>query len=350
MSIAALAPALFPQYLDENTLPYSGGSLTYSQSGNDTPKNVYADNALTISIGNVITLNTAGRPTSNGTVLTHIFFAFGSYRVKLKDSDGNTIWTVDGVTDLAYLATLTILPDVQITFVTGTQNDFVLEGDSYATQVLRCYNASDVTFSGFAPTALTDGQRLTVLAMGAGNVNLVHNATSSPSYRLTNLLTATNTYLVGGSGCAEFVYDGSANRWKMVSYGMGGFKIYTSTWTAAVGTPAIGDGTLTGRYSVVGRSVTVSLILTVGSTTTFGTGAWQFTLPMAAEDQNTGQVGNAMITDAGTGLFRYTPIMIDFTHIALHAGDGTNNYAGSALPMTWAAGDYFVTSFTYSSS
>jgi hypothetical protein len=62
----------------------------------------------------------------------------------------------------------------------------------------------------------------------------------------------------------------------------GAWTDYTPTWTAETGgTPAVNNGSLTGRYLKVGRSVDFLIKLVVGSTTTFGSANanWAFGLP-----------------------------------------------------------------------
>lgn len=53
------------------------------------------------------------------------------------------------------------------------------------------------------------------------------------------------------------------------------------TWTAFAGSPSVGNGTLTGRYKKIGKTVHWEIQLIAGSTTTFGTGgtSFQFTIP-----------------------------------------------------------------------
>ena len=57
---------------------------------------------------------------------------------------------------------------------------------------------------------------------------------------------------------------------------------YTPTWTAVTTNPVIGNGNLTGRYTIVGKTVTCRIELKAGSTTTFGSGVWRFSLPFTA--------------------------------------------------------------------
>jgi hypothetical protein len=57
---------------------------------------------------------------------------------------------------------------------------------------------------------------------------------------------------------------------------------YTPQWTAASVNPALGDGTITGQYKVIGKTCFVRGRLVMGTTTTYGTGAWYFQLPFTA--------------------------------------------------------------------
>lgn len=53
------------------------------------------------------------------------------------------------------------------------------------------------------------------------------------------------------------------------------------TWTASAGTPALGNGSLTGRYRRIGKTLQFQFRLVAGSTTTFGTAGaiFFFTVP-----------------------------------------------------------------------
>ncbi len=58
---------------------------------------------------------------------------------------------------------------------------------------------------------------------------------------------------------------------------------FTPSWGAATVSPALGNGTLIGRYTKQGRDVTFQIILTIGSTTNAGSGDFGFAnLPAVA--------------------------------------------------------------------
>lgn len=123
-------------------------------------------------------------------------------------------------------------------------------------------------------------------------------------------------------------------------------RSYTPAWTAASVNPSLGNGTLTGTYVRNGRMVTDTISMTIGSTTTTGTGEYFF-----STSHNPGTrkyCGSSVILDAGTALF---------TAIMRTRGDGTarmngyTNNAGTGLqqnsPMTWATGDTLDATISY---
>jgi hypothetical protein len=63
-------------------------------------------------------------------------------------------------------------------------------------------------------------------------------------------------------------------------FAMGEWQSWTPTWKIFSGADAVvGNGVLTGRYSIVGHTVYYSIRVTTGTTTVFGASYWMFTLP-----------------------------------------------------------------------
>ncbi|MCX5559991.1 hypothetical protein [Streptomyces sp. NBC_00038] len=89
---------------------------------------------------------------------------------------------------------------------------------------------------------------------------------------------------------------------------LGAWNSYTPVWTAATTNPAIGDGTLTGRYAVVGKVCHFTAFAAFGSTTTYGSGGYSLSLPIV-----TGPTGgliqfNGMaLSGGGRGLITCQP-------------------------------------------
>jgi hypothetical protein len=75
---------------------------------------------------------------------------------------------------------------------------------------------------------------------------------------------------------------------------------FTPTWTAVTTNPVIGNGSLTGKYIKVGRLVVCKINVVPGSTTTYGVGAYSWSLPFAAAGSSIDDLGTARLTAAST--------------------------------------------------
>ncbi|MEU1474512.1 MULTISPECIES: hypothetical protein [Streptomyces] len=80
----------------------------------------------------------------------------------------------------------------------------------------------------------------------------------------------------------------------------GAWSSYSPTWTASTTNPVLNDGTLTGRYMKIGRTVIGEVILTCGASTTYGSGAWSFSLPAAAASSGFSALGSARMISTDT--------------------------------------------------
>ncbi|WP_458089526.1 hypothetical protein [Streptomyces malaysiensis] len=77
------------------------------------------------------------------------------------------------------------------------------------------------------------------------------------------------------------------------------FASYNPAWTSDGSNPALGNGTLTGRYWRSGSNVTGTINLTVGSSTNLGSGNYFWQLPTTAGPNGLIAVGSAQVLIAG---------------------------------------------------
>lgn len=129
----------------------------------------------------------------------------------------------------------------------------------------------------------------------------------------------------------------------------GAWTAYTPAWTASTN-PAIGNGTITGRYMKIGRTVLVEINLICGSTTTFGSGSWNFSLPAASAATGITKVGAAHLlgTDRWAGQVVLSPN--NSTAAAFFPISATNtrvNFATGTLPETASAATQLRMSLVY---
>lgn len=86
--MASLLPPGKQCYLDNAGNPLVGGKLYTYGAGTSTPKNTFSDATGLVPLSNPVILDSRGEAT---------IFWTGAYKVVLKDSLDNVIWTVDNV-------------------------------------------------------------------------------------------------------------------------------------------------------------------------------------------------------------------------------------------------------------
>jgi hypothetical protein len=128
---------------------------------------------------------------------------------------------------------------------------------------------------------------------------------------------------------------------------------YTPTITADGGGFALNNGTLTGRYKQVGKTVFFKLKFVFGSTTSAGTGHWNFSLPVTAYDANFTfsaailDDGNAWYGGIGNG--NYTGSTSSFAVIIPGTSSSVTTWAsvGNGGPFIWGTADNITISGSY---
>lgn len=136
--------------------------------------------------------------------------------------------------------------------------------------------------------------------------------------------------------------DGS---WKPMS---GAWSAYSVVWTGDITNPTIGNGILAARYVRIGDTVTGQVLLTAGSTTTFGTGGWSFSLPLTAADGTFRGLGMASIADSSPfNLYSAMVRINSTTTVQLGTTASPTAQVAAASPMTWASGDSLGFQFIY---
>jgi hypothetical protein len=119
---------------------------------------------------------------------------------------------------------------------------------------------------------------------------------------------------------------------------------YTPAWTATTTNPVLGNGSLVAAYKradEASRLVYLRLRLVAGSSTSFGTGFWRFSLPtgtvLSLIQTIHGFVGN----DTGTNRYpvaAYLTTSNGIEQIGVNGSTGVTNTA----PFAWASGYQLV--------
>lgn len=234
----------------------------------------------------------------------------------------------------------------QTTTSTGAQNDFDL---TKRRSILRCTGAAP-SFSGFtvAGGAPVAGDLVIIQCLGTTAKITNQDTNSTEANRI--ICDSTQGQIVGVNGAILLVYDGTTSRWRAVLLEAGAPVAYTPTWTAASVNPAIGNGTLTGKYVQRGKMCWFNLRMVPGGTTTFGTGVYSWSLPLTAADADAIRA-QGEIVDTGTAFWstwaRQSGPGSTTTSIVLGSSGSTTSNVQPASPMTWVSTDQLVLAGEY---
>lgn len=127
----------------------------------------------------------------------------------------------------------------------------------------------------------------------------------------------------------------------------GAYSSYVPVWASSGTAVALGNGTIAGSYLQVGKFVHGTVTLTFGTTTTFGTGAYTLTLPVAATGSALMPVGNVAALDAGIATYigsaQWTSgVIVQLTNLAVPIVAYT-----PTVPFTFGSGDGIILNFSY---
>jgi len=128
----------------------------------------------------------------------------------------------------------------------------------------------------------------------------------------------------------------------------GDWAAYTPAWTSSGTAPALGNGTIVGKFVQIGKTVAGRIFLTMGSTTTYGTGNYLFSLPVTA---NASEVGVSVSVAKGvdTGINEYVGIAAITTTTTLLIQTCASPAAvwTNTVPFTWGNTDTLAVRFVY---
>lgn len=165
-------------------------------------------------------------------------------------------------------------------------------------------------------------------------------ATALKNFRFeSNTLSTAGTVISGGNNCFDLIaknnFQAGAGDGYTTINNYYSAQNFTITWTALGTAPSLGNGTLTCQVSRVGRLTTMNFALTAGTTTSFGTSNFNFSMPVAGAGLN--EIGSVLMNCAG-GF--YTGVALADSpsgKITIFASNNTSNAASVTVPAAWAA-------------
>lgn len=128
------------------------------------------------------------------------------------------------------------------------------------------------------------------------------------------------------------------------------YASYTPVWTGSTTNPVIGNGVVFGFYMQLGKMVHCWGSVTAGSTTTFGSGTYRLSLPVAADANLIGPVGQFHFRKVATNDYLAAAgQIVTSTTISISVGSTypSNSSWQPTTPFTFASGDSCRWSMTY---
>lgn len=121
-----------------------------------------------------------------------------------------------------------------------------------------------------------------------------------------------------------------------------------ASWTGTTTNPVLNNGTWLGKYNRIGKTMDFYVKITIGSTTTFGSGQWVIALPVApivdgypfltiAKDVSTGNKYTALGESSGATV----PLLTNASPAGI---------ISPTTPFTWATGDTLFVTGRYETS
>lgn len=124
---------------------------------------------------------------------------------------------------------------------------------------------------------------------------------------------------------------------------------WTPVWSSSGTAVALGNGTAVGRYMQDGKSVTAKFTITAGTTTTYGTGNYAFTFPVAAHASYVIEDAMGFCSVRRSTRVSGTLIWASSTTALVSLGNGGT--LSQTVPGSWASGDILCAGvFVYESS
>ena len=220
--------------------------------------------------------------------------------------------------------------------------------------------SADIAGNAATATKLQTSRTLALTGDVTGSASFDGSANAS----ITATIVA-NSVALGTDTTGNYMADVSAGTGIAVSHTPGegstatisiestAWTAYTPTITADAGGFALNNGTLTGRYKQIGKTVFFSLKFLFGSTTSAGTGHWNFSLPVNAYDSNftfsAAILDNTVAWYGGIGNGNYTGSTSSFAVIIPGTSAATTTWAtvGNGGPFSWGTGDNITITGSY---
>jgi hypothetical protein len=269
---------------------------------------------------------------------------FNGYKIILDGSaGGELVRRVRIDCDLLYP-----IADFQLPNLSSTAKlDVIVETNRTTTQLYDIFipPKSPTGLMTFEPDRITLQENAVITFVAAGSTGAKWFTTAGTEHPFDHLFQG-NVNISASLGITGSINGVTINNLAWTSY--------TPQWTTDGATqPVIGDGAVTGAYKQIGKTVFVRVKLNWGTTTTGGTGAFLFSLPVTAANADGIQfpcsiLDNGFAWYQGTVNGTYSGFTNRSAIIGQSAGGANSSQAiTSTFPISWGSTDSLQFNGTY---
>lgn len=311
---------------DANGNPVELGLITTYIAGTTTLAPTYSDVGLTTANSNPIQADSSGRYVA--------FLSPGaSYKFKFTTAAGVTVAPErDNISAVPASTSNFDIAALAGEALAAGKGVYLSDGSGGKTAGSWYLTDADNTYSSVLPQV-----GMTTAAIASGSTGTIRLGGVVPG--LTGLVTGSTYYVSATAGAitttapANARTVGTADSTTSIvlfpalpSADAGTPVPYTPSWTNTGTANTLGNGTITGDYTIRGKVCFFRIALTFGSTTTSGNGNWLFTVPFSMDSsssQSSALNVQVYAGDSSTGSF--------------YAGGSLRNTATTLLPATSAS-------------
>lgn len=135
---------------------------------------------------------------------------------------------------------------------------------------------------------------------------------------------------------------------------VGTWQSYTPSWMSTGTAVSLGNGSIWGRYVIMGNTCVVNIQMVCGTTTTFGSGTYYWTMPFTSANPIDGTsnwgagMGSARAHNAAAWWTGVTHVPKNSNQMRIYTNDTPAEW-GPTQPFTWSAlsSNYFTSAITY---
>jgi hypothetical protein len=223
---------------------------------------------------------------------------------------------------------------------TTDTNAFGAAGPAYA--FYRLKPSADATINGISVGATIGTRGHVVECVNESAFAITFGAASvlGPRRILSDVLT------IGPEGRVQLVYDISGGGWRVTAAHPGTMIAYTPAWTGSVSNPAIGNGSIVGSWQQLGATVTYTIVIVMGSSTTYGSGTYSFSLP--SSQANNGAVhGSVLLFESGVATLLGVALYQTATTVNVFNHGNAASGITPTVPFTFGTSDAIRITGTY---